>query len=158
MECNQAGEWSSLVRAPFLFLSINQDDQPGQPGNEHQAAERLTAAHAEEVHASEVGVGPAEKFDKETEQPVAHQVQARHLVPEQRDAPQVVQECEQNNAFEAHLVQLARVVQNRILDRTVVSERKVHADGARSRFAEEFPVDEVAPAPPGIGKRCGQET
>ena len=102
-------------------------------------------------------VGPAEKFDKETEQPVAHQVQARHLVPEQRDAPQVVQECEQNNAFEAHLVQLARVVQNRILDRTVVREREVHADRARGRFAKEFAVDEIAPAPPGIGKRCGQE-
>ena len=102
-------------------------------------------------------IGPAEEFDEESEQPVAHQVKARHLVVKNRNLAQVPKDGEKPRSFEYHFVKLARMVQNRVRDRTVVGQREIHADGARGDFAKEFTINEVAPTSPGVGEGSRQK-
>ena len=88
---------SSLASAlsSFVFLLfIEQIHHPGEADENHQRTERLSAAHAEEVDTSKVGVRLAEKFDEKAEQAVPHQIEAGHLVVEFRNLTQVVQNDE----------------------------------------------------------------
>lgn len=104
-----------------------------------------------------MGVGHAEKLNEEPCGAVAYQVQAGHLVVEGGNAAQVVERYEQKNAFEKHFVELARVVEHRRAHQAVLCQREPHADGAGGHFAKKFPVDEVAPAAPGVGEGCQQK-
>ena len=90
---------SSFVSRLLSFF-IKQIYHPDETDEEHQRAERLSAAHAEEVDASEVCVRLAEKFDEKTEQTVSHQVKAGHLVVELWNLAEVVQNSKQDNSFE----------------------------------------------------------